>query len=200
MGVVIVLPVVRIERYDEEPPLSPRQPRRSKERRLPMPINPDKVVLTTAQVTFLRMVVAFFTKLGWSVYAACGIAANIFFECSFNPKEVGDNGHAIGICQWQGPRRADFLRIFKVAMTPNTSVELQLQFVQWELTKGAKLERKAGALLKEAKSPAEAGSIFSLHYERPAGKEREAAARGKLAQKFYDQYFAIKKAPPPAAA
>lgn len=162
-----------------------------------MAVNADKVNLTEAQVTFLRMVVAFFTNLGWSIFAACGIAANIFAECSFNPKVVGDNGHAIGICQWQGPRRADFLRIFKMALTPTTSVPTQLQFIQWELTKGSKLERKAGTLLKAATSAKEAGEIFSREYERPGGKEIEAAARGKLAQKFYDTYFAKKKGPAP---
>lgn len=121
---------------------------------------------------------AFFMSMGWSKEQAAGIVANLKHESNMNPNAVGDNGRAYGIAQWHPDRQANFAK-WAGKDIRESSVEEQMRFVNYELTEGA--ERKAGMLLRAAKSAEFAGSIMSRHYERPASADIEAAKRGASA-------------------
>lgn len=121
--------------------------------------------------------VAYFMKKGWTQPQAAGIAANLWTESLFNPKAVGDNGHAYGIAQWHEDRQAEFKKLFGTDIRDSTK-EQQLDFVDYELRKGK--EKKAGDALSGASSAQDAGGIVSRLYERPADP-REEYSRGQTA-------------------
>lgn len=153
-----------------------------------MVVKASEVKLTPAQEKFLIDGIRFFMARGWTIWAAFGLLANFYAECKFDPTVVGDRGWAVGIAQWHSPRRAAFKALFKSEMTPQTPVEQQLEFVHWELRKGAPLERKAGNLLSGARTAGEAGAIVSRYYERPRHVEAEAKARAEVARVLFDRY------------
>lgn len=125
-----------------------------------------------------KQAVDYFVAQGWSKEQAAGIAANLQRESMFAPGAVGDKGAAYGIAQWHPDRQAEFARVFGKPIQ-GSSLQDQLAFVQYELTKGQ--EQGAGAKLKTATSAAQAAGIISKNYERPADTEGEAVRRGKLA-------------------
>jgi hypothetical protein len=134
-------------------------------------------------------------QLGWSPEQAAGIAANIQRESSFNPREVGDGGLAYGLGQWHPDRQAAF-KAFKGFDIHQSSFQDQVDFINYELTRGA--EQAAGQRLKGAKTAAEAGAIVSRYYERPRNANGEASARGALAEQFRSRWTAP-AAPSPGA-
>lgn len=123
-------------------------------------------------------VVDFFKRAGWTTAQAAGIAANLQRESNFNHQAVGDNGKAFGVAQWHGDRQAEFKKWSGKDMR-ESSLDDQLRFVQYELTRGA--EKGAGDKLRSSTSAAEAGSIVSRYYERPAAVQNEATQRGQQA-------------------
>jgi len=126
-------------------------------------------------------IVQFFEKQGWSRNQAAGIAANLTAESSLNPHAVGDNGKAYGIAQWHPDRQKAFAD-WSGRGIQGSSLEDQLKFVHYELTKGG--ERAAGAALRGAQDAATAGQIVSSQYERPADARGEASRRGALASRL----------------
>lgn len=126
--------------------------------------------------------VSAFQKMGWSRAQAAGIAANLWKESLFNPKAVGDNGHAYGIGQWHEDRQKEFKKRFGTDIR-NSSLDQQLQFVDYEMRHGT--EQRAGGMLAGAKTAAEAGSIVARFYERPADSAGEAAKRAQIADSIY---------------
>ncbi len=121
---------------------------------------------------------AYFQAQGWTKEQAAGLAANIKRESAFRPDAVGDGGKAYGIAQWHPDRQAEFKKKFGKDIQGST-LEEQMAFMHYELTQGN--ERKAGNILRQAKSAQEAAAAVSTHYERPADKAGEAAKRGQLA-------------------
>jgi len=121
---------------------------------------------------------AYFQAQGWTKEQAAGLAANIKRESAFRPDAVGDGGKAYGIAQWHPDRQAEFKKKFGKDIQ-GSSLEEQMAFMHYELTQGN--ERKAGNILRQAKSAQEAAAAVSTHYERPADKAGEAAKRGQLA-------------------
>ncbi len=121
---------------------------------------------------------AYFQAQGWTREQAAGLAANIKRESAFRPDAVGDGGKAYGIAQWHPDRQAEFKKKFGKDIQ-GSSLEEQMAFMHYELTHGN--ERKAGNILRQAKSAQEAAAAVSTHYERPADKAGEAAKRGQLA-------------------
>ncbi len=121
---------------------------------------------------------AFFEKQGWSHEQAAGIAANLAQESGFKANAVGDNGKAYGIGQWHPDRQAKFAQWSGKDIRQST-LEDQLAFVHHELTEGS--ENRAGNVLAQATSAADAGAIVSKLYERPADREGEASRRGASA-------------------
>ena len=120
----------------------------------------------------------YFVSQGWSKDQAAGIVANLNTESGLKGNVVGDSGRAYGIAQWHPDRQAEFAK-FAGKDIRQSSVQEQMAFVNYELTRGA--ERKAGALLRASNSAAQAGQIMSRQYERPLRADAEAARRGAAA-------------------
>jgi len=127
---------------------------------------------------------SFFQAKGWTKAQAAGIVANLKKESNFNERAVGDSGRAYGIAQWHPDRQANFRAAFGKDIR-DSSFQEQLEFIQFELTKGK--ERGAGERLRGAGTAAQAGDVFSRHYERPLLKEQEARARAAEAERIYAQ-------------
>lgn len=106
-------------------------------------------------------------RLGWSSEQAQGIVARLMKESGLNPSAVGDNGQAYGIAQWHPDRQREFSRVMGKDIH-GSSIEEQLAFMNYELTKGN--ERSAGDKLRGTKSAEDAYKQFTNNYERPAVK------------------------------
>lgn len=124
-----------------------------------------------------RAAMEFFRGRGWTAEQAAGIVSNLKRESNLNPSAVGDGGKAYGIAQWHPDRQAQFEKVYGKPITESSLAE-QLEFVDWELKN---TEARAGNKLKNAKTAAEAGSIVSQDYERPADKLGESSKRAELA-------------------
>jgi hypothetical protein len=114
--------------------------------------------------------------MGWSPAQAAGITSNLFAESKFKADAVGDNGAAYGIGQWHQDRQDAFKKRFGTDIR-NSTLDQQLQFVDYELRQGG--EKKAGNALAQATTASDAGAVVSRMYERPADADGEAAYRGK---------------------
>lgn len=101
---------------------------------------------------------------GWDKDHVNAIMKRLMVESGLNPAAVGDNGAAYGIAQWHPDRQADFAKIMGKDIH-GSSVQEQLDFLNYELTKGN--EQKAGARFRAAKGDA-AYASFTNDYERPA--------------------------------
>lgn len=126
-------------------------------------------------------IIDYFVSQGWSKEQAAGIAANLSRESNFNPRAVGDNGAAFGVGQWHPDRQAAFKEQFGKDIREST-LEEQLAFVQFELTKGSR--QFAGRLLRKAGSAEEAGAAISRYYEAPGNADGEATRRAQLARQL----------------
>ena len=113
----------------------------------------------------------FFIRQGWTPEQAAGLVANLQAESTPNidPGALGDGGKAYGIAQWRGSRQRDFQQVFRRPIE-GSSLQDQLQFVQWELTHS---EKTAGYRLGSAKTAAEAAAIVDEYYERSSGIHRD---------------------------
>ncbi|CAB3783304.1 hypothetical protein LMG28688_01620 [Paraburkholderia caffeinitolerans] len=115
-----------------------------------------------------------FQDMGWSRDQASGIAANLFRESGYDASAVGDNGSAYGIGQWHQDRQEAFRKRFGIDIR-NSTLDQQLQFVDYEMRQGA--EKRAGDALSQATTAAQAGDVVSRLYERPKDTEGEASSR-----------------------
>jgi hypothetical protein len=125
--------------------------------------------------------ISYFMSQGWTQDQAAGIAANLQEESSFNPNAIGDNGSAYGIAQWHPDRQRAFAALMGKPIQGSTFDE-QLQFVQYELTKGSDVfARRAGQMLKSVNNAGQAGAVVSQFYERPGAVQEAMAKRGNMA-------------------
>ena len=124
----------------------------------------------------------YFMSKGWTKEQAAGIVSNLSAESKFDESASGDSGRAYGIAQWHPDRQREFAKFSGKGIVGSTYQE-QLAFVQHELTQGN--EKAAGDRLKQAKTAADAGSIVSQYYERPADRYGQAAARARDADSIY---------------
>ena len=108
---------------------------------------------------------------GWTREQAAGIVGNLQAESGPNLKTdaKGDGGKAYGIAQWHPDRQAQFKRVYKKDIR-EAGFDEQLAFIKWEL---ANSEARAGRLLRQAKTAAQAAAITDIYYERSAGKHRQ---------------------------
>ncbi|MGY2681676.1 phage tail tip lysozyme [Pseudomonas tolaasii] len=134
----------------------------------------------------------FFQDMGWTKEQAAGISANLGLESNFDPAAVGDSGRAYGIAQWHEFRQKEFA---KWAGKPikNSTLDEQLGFVHYELTKGG--ETSAGDALRATKTAAAAGDIVSRKYERPADANGDAAKRAAVADILASSAVNLSRAP-----
>lgn len=126
----------------------------------------------------------FFMAKGWTQAQAAGIVANLQSESHMDPAAVGDKGAAYGVAQWHQDRQDQFKEIYGFDIRKSTR-EQQLAYVDWELRHS---EKRAGDLLKAARTPKDAGGIVSKHFERPRDKELQANVRGDYAGSVYGRF------------
>ena len=121
---------------------------------------------------------------GYTPEQAAGFVASIAHESNFNPNASGDQGTAHGLFQYHSARRADIKASTGVDIMTATA-EQQVDAALWEMERGADQKaRKAGRLLKAAKTAREAGGIVSEYFERPLDREGQKAARGATAERL----------------
>lgn len=118
-------------------------------------------------------------QYGWTKEQAAGITGSFLQENStLDPSKSNPKSGAYGIGQWLGPRVADFKKWSGHDLN-GSSIEEQLAFFQYEVTKGK--EQDAGRRLRAAKTAEEAARIHSEAYERPGADEANVARRQRLA-------------------
>lgn len=125
-------------------------------------------------------VVAWLMKRGWSREQAIGIAANLQQESQFDPEMIGDNGKAYGIAQWHKDRQQKFKDVMGKDIV-GSSVEDQLQFLDWELRN---VKYLGGDKLKMETTASGAAGVVSKYYERPKEQVEEMRKRGVLADQI----------------
>lgn len=150
---------------------------------------------TTGEVDpeMIKKSMDYFQKQGWSKEQAAGIVGNLITESRLNASQVGDNGAAYGLAQWNEKVSPDRVAKFKEIIGTDlrkSSFDQQLQFIDWELKHGQGLEKKAGKSLKGATTAAQAAEIVDAQYERSSGAARgerianaEAIASGNFQNK-----------------
>jgi hypothetical protein len=135
--------------------------------------------------------VDYYVGQGWKTHQAAAIVAGFEAESGLNPFAAGDRDKvtgkymAYGIGQWHPDRQAEYAKLFGHTMQSvhdeTTARSEQMQFAQYELTKGKEME--AGRLLRNSPTAAIAGFNESKYYERPKDPDdQKAYARGRAAQ------------------
>ncbi|EIF30969.1 hypothetical protein BCh11DRAFT_06481 [Burkholderia sp. Ch1-1] len=121
-----------------------------------------------------RVALDYFMKQGWSREQAAGIVGSLQQESGVDPTSRNKSSGAYGIGQWLGSRVADF-KTWSGHNLEGSSIEEQLAFMQYELTKGK--EQAAGRQLRAARTAQEAAAIHAQAYERPGAAEANIAQR-----------------------
>jgi peptidoglycan L-alanyl-D-glutamate endopeptidase CwlK len=127
---------------------------------------------------------AFLEGMGWQKHQAAALVANGVWESGgrdhIHTTALGDGGTAHGGFQWRGDRYSGPNGLLSFTMTHcpgHSSSEpfVQLRYAHWELTDGN--EKRAGRLLKEAKTLEEANKA-AISYLRPVHFTWEAPEKG----------------------
>lgn len=142
---------------------------------------PDRAekLTTTTSTGNPKIAMEFFLDQGWTPEQAAGVVANLQAESYDHIDPAAENSGAYGIAQWRGSRKRDFEREMGMPLKGSGLMD-QLKFVQWELNNK---ETKAGRLLKQATTAAEAAEIVDKFYERSGGaaiKQRIALANSLM--------------------
>ena len=130
--------------------------------------------------TRAQKMMGYFEGNGWTHNQAAGIVANLARESDLTAGKTGDNGQAYGLAQWHPDRQANFAKWAGHDIRGSTLDE-QMQFVQYELTHG---EKVAGDNLRLATTPATAAMLFNHDYERPANVSGENGPRIAGAERY----------------
>ena len=136
---------------------------------------------------------------GYTKEQAAGLVGNLQQESGMNPTARNEREGAQGIAQWRGERLEAFKKKYGKEVMYATLDE-QMDFVLHELET---TEKKAGNLLKNAKTAAEAAAIVDKFYERSAGTElakRVANANAIAGKQAIDAANAAATKPPVAQA
>ena len=106
---------------------------------------------------------------GMPEYIARGYATNFRDESAFNPAASGDNGRALGLGQWNGPRKAALEAFAASQGKPASDPNVQLDFVMQE---NAGPEAAAWSKISTTKDPASAAAAVLNYWERPSEQNR----------------------------
>jgi peptidoglycan L-alanyl-D-glutamate endopeptidase CwlK len=149
------------------------------------PVKEQNVNLSPKQdLSRPQAAMAFLESFGWQKHQAAALVANGVWESGgktyLETKALGDKGTAHGAFQWRGDRYSGPNGLLSFAMTHcpgHSSAEpfVQLRYAQWELTEGN--EKRAGRLLKEAKTLEEANKA-AISFLRPVHWTKEAPEKG----------------------
>lgn len=135
-------------------------------------------------------------------HIAAGFLGNGMVESGvgLHPGAVGDGGNALGIWQWNGPRRRELEAFAAKRGKPANDVDTQVAFLLHELRTS---EAPAWAKIRAAKTAEEAAALISQHFERPGIPH--LGRRVSHAKDVMDQYQGGRvprwtgKTPPPSA-
>jgi hypothetical protein len=127
-------------------------------------------VTTTIDSGRLNAVLSFLSGKGLTKDQAAGVAGNLVVESGLDPKAHNDREGAIGIAQWEGPRRTAVQRFAASRGTKETDLNTQLAFL-WSELQGP--EHNALVALQQANSASAAATAFDLKYERSSGTARK---------------------------
>jgi hydroxymethylglutaryl-CoA reductase len=119
----------------------------------------------------LGSITSFLIGKGLTPAQVAGVEGNLYVESKFNPSAANAAEGAIGLAQWEGPRRTALQRFARSQGRTETDLTTQLNFLWSELTGP---ESAALAALKRAGTPAAAASVFDQQYERSSGGSRQA--------------------------
>lgn len=105
-------------------------------------------------------------ELGLTREQAAGVVGNLAVESGgdLDPTAIGDGGNALGIAQWNGPRKRALEAFAAQQGKPATDFGVQLQFLAHELRTS---ESRAFDTLRGTTTAADAALVFSRDFERP---------------------------------
>ena len=109
------------------------------------------------------------TKHHLSPVIASGILGNMQTESGLRTDAHNPSEGAIGLVQWEGPRRTQLEQFAKSEGKPVTDWHVQVDFMMKELHGS---ESGAFAKLQTAETPMQAAAIFDKYYERSSGEAR----------------------------
>ena len=142
-----------------------------------------------------RIIVDYLLSKGLNAAAACGIAANIFHESSFNTATVGDYGTSFGICQWHLGRGDSMKRMAGANWANNLTG--QLDYLWYELSTGY-MSSTLIPLQSVANNLAgcmQAADIFVRKFERPANVDVQSLKRQSTASSYFEQVVTLSNDP-----
>ena len=126
--------------------------------------------LGDGQVVQARQIYDYMTEqYNLSPAQASGILGNMQTESSFNTAAYNAGEGAIGLIQWEGPRRVALENYAHQQGRPVTDWKLQVDFMMHELQTS---ESGAWAKIQRAQTPGEVAAAFDKYYERSAGTSR----------------------------
>lgn len=100
---------------------------------------------------------------------ASGILGNMQTESSFNTAAYNKGEGAVGLIQWEGPRRTALESFAHQNGKPVTDWKLQVDFMMHELQTS---ESGAWSKIQQAETPSQVAAAFDKYYERSAGTSR----------------------------
>lgn len=127
------------------------------------PLGPGEQVQAKAIYDYLT------THHGLQPHIASGILGNMMTESSLKTHAYNRAEGAIGLIQWEGPRRTALEQFASHEGKPVTDWHVQVDFMMHELKT---TESGAFARLQHAQTPAQAAAIFDQYFERSAGTSR----------------------------
>lgn len=122
-------------------------------------------------MTVLDTITAFLTGKGFTRAQIAGIEGNLKVESGLNPSAYNAREGAIGLAQWEGPRRTALQRYAAQHGSTETDLGTQLGFMWFEL-RGS--EQAAYSALVQTDNPSAAAVVWDQKYERSAGTSRSA--------------------------
>lgn len=121
-------------------------------------------------------------EIGMTPVAAVGTLANIQCESRFNPHSLGDGETSYGLCQWHNGRWTALVDVCNAAGMDWTTTEGQLYFLKTEFINHYQwLLEQMNACEGSKEGASQAGFLFCIGLERPAGMEDSGRYRGYLA-------------------
>lgn len=115
---------------------------------------------------------------GMPEHIAHGFAMNFKDESNFDPSALGDDGNALGVAQWNGPRKRALESFAESRGGSATDLEVQLDYLMVELES---TQKNAWDKISSTSNANDAAVAILNHFERPAEKHRisrEAKYRG----------------------
>ena len=116
---------------------------------------------------------------GYNRAAACGILANLWFECNFNP-DAGD--YYYGLAQWGGSRKDNLYSYCASNGLDPSTIEGQLAFMNYELSNGYSGVKNYLLQVADNSDGAYNAAVYFCDYYEGAATN---AGRGELARDYY---------------